>query len=482
MKLLNSLIKEWKTNKEKKKELDSVYRKHLAIQKKINLSPKIPPTDDYVILKNINKIYDNKVQVVFDFNLNINEKEFIVLVGPSGCGKSTTLRMIAGLENITSGELYIDKVFANDLLPRDRDLAMVFQSYALYPNLTVAENIAFSLNIRKKLVANKEKEIDTKMIKRLKKELEIAKKMLIKLQKTNETTQINNCQKNIDILIQKIKYYSVTPVTTYKKVKYTRSEIKERVLEVAKILQLEAYLNRKSKALSGGQKQRVALGRAIARKAKLFLMDEPLSNLDAKLRVSMRSEIIALHNAIGATTIYVTHDQIEAMTMASRIVVMNKGIIQQVGTPKEIYYHPANVFVAGFIGSPAMNFINAEYLNGVLFNSRIKLALSAEIVSKINAFYDNNISDRSLLKKVIFGIRPEDIAVKPTANSLQFTINVLVSELLGKECYIHCEIEGAKIVAKINTEDTISIGDILNVYFNLDKIHIFDERTKLAII
>ena len=239
-------------------------------------------------LKNVNKIYDNKVQAVFDFNLEIEDKEFIVFVGPSGCGKSTTLRMIAGLEEITSGELYIDGQKMNDVLPKDRDIAMVFQSYALYPHMTVYDNMAFGLKLKK----------------------------------------------------------------------MPKEEIDQRVRHAAEILEITPYLKRKPKALSGGQRQRVALGRAIVRNAKVFLMDEPLSNLDAKLRVQMRTEIIKLHESLGATTIYVTHDQTEAMTMASRIVVMKDGYIQQIGSPKMIYNYPANMFVAGFIGSPAMNFLN----------------------------------------------------------------------------------------------------------------------------
>jgi len=236
-------------------------------------------------LTDIQKIYDNNVQAVFDFNLDIEDKEFIVLVGPSGCGKSTTLRMIAGLEEITSGELYIDGRLVNNVAPKDRDIAMVFQSYALYPHMSVFDNMAFGLKLRK----------------------------------------------------------------------MPKDEIEQRVRDAAKILEIEQYLERKPKALSGGQRQRVALGRAIVRNAKVFLMDEPLSNLDAKLRVQMRSEIIKLHERLDATTIYVTHDQTEAMTMASRIVVMKDGYIQQIGTPRDVYNHPVNMFVANFIGAPAMN-------------------------------------------------------------------------------------------------------------------------------
>ena len=242
-------------------------------------------------LRHIDKIYDNNVQAVFDFNLEIKDKEFIVFVGPSGCGKSTTLRMIAGLEDISAGEFYIDGKLMNDVEPKDRDIAMVFQSYALYPHMSVYDNMAFGLKLKK------------------------------------------------------------TP----------KEEIDKRVREAARILEIEDYLDRKPKALSGGQRQRVALGRAIVRNAKVFLMDEPLSNLDAKLRVQMRSEIIKLHERINATTIYVTHDQTEAMTMADRIVVMKAGYIQQIGTPKEIYNNPKNMFVAGFLGAPATNFLQGTY-------------------------------------------------------------------------------------------------------------------------
>ncbi len=252
--------------------------------------------DGFVVLKDVNKVYDNRVQAVFDFNLSVAQNEFIVLVGPSGCGKSTTLRMIAGLEEITSGYLYIDRILSNYLESKDRDIAMVFQSYALYPNMSVFDNIGFGLKVRG----------------------------------------------------------------------VPKEEIKKRVFDAAEILDLGPYLDRKPRELSGGQMQRVALGRAIVRNAKLFLMDEPLSNLDAKLRVQMRSEIVKLHNSIHATTVYVTHDQTEAMTMADRIVIMNKGVVQQIGTPMEIYNDPANVFVATFIGNPPMNVIKLPISDGKL--------------------------------------------------------------------------------------------------------------------
>ena len=283
----------------------------------------VAPENCFISLRNINKIYDNYVQAVFDFNLDIKEKEFIVLVGPSGCGKSTTLRMISGLEEITTGDLFIDKELANELTPKERNIAMVFQSYALYPHMTVYENMAFGLMINK----------------------------------------------------------------------YPKEEIEERVKKAAKILELEDYLDRKPGALSGGQCQRVALGRAIVRNSKIFLLDEPLSNLDAKLRVAMRSEIVKLHNSLGATTIYVTHDQTEAMTMASRIVVMNKGYVQQVGTPSEIYEHPNNIFVATFIGSPAMNMLDG-ILNGnkIILSNGYTIDLNTDTKSSVMSFYHDEIN------------------------------------------------------------------------------------------
>ena len=294
----------------------------------------------FVSLQNINKIYPNKVQAVFDFNLEINKNDFVALVGPSGCGKSTTLRMIAGLEEITNGHLYIDNVLANYQESKDRDIAMVFQSYALYPQLNVYDNIAFGLNIRK----------------------------------------------------------------------MDKKEIEQRVFKAADILDLGLYLDRKPKELSGGQMQRVALGRAIVRNAKLFLMDEPLSNLDAKLRVQMRSEIVRIHEEVGATTIYVTHDQVEAMTMANRIVVMNKGFVQQVGSPTLVYDYPNNLFVATFIGTPPMNILNAEYDEGVItFNDGFKLEVSPEYRKYHDEFYKSKINDLNLLLSNIDNMSKKDI-------------------------------------------------------------------------
>lgn len=314
-------------NKNKKIELkkrEKIHQEMVERQLIARKDAKIPPEGVCISFKNINKIYPNHKQAVFDFSLDIQEKEFIVFVGPSGCGKSTTLRMLAGLEDITYGDLFIDGKYANDMMPKERDVAMVFQNYALYPNITVYDNMAFSLQARN----------------------------------------------------------------------YDKQEIDRRVRQAAKILEIEEYLDVKPANLSGGQRQRVALGRAITRNAKVFLMDEPLSNLDAKLRVQMRSEIVKLHNRVGATTIYVTHDQTEAMTMATRIVVMKDGYIQQIGTPKEIYHNPANVFVAKFIGSPAMNVLDCTVENGTLtLENNLKIPLTEKQNRRIADFYEQAMED-----------------------------------------------------------------------------------------
>ena len=359
--------------------------------------------DSYVSLQHIDKIYDNNVQAVFDFNLDIKKNEFIVFVGPSGCGKSTTLRMIAGLEEITKGELYIDHELCNDKTPKDRDIAMVFQSYALYPHMSVYDNMAFGLKLKR----------------------------------------------------------------------MPKYEIDKRVHEAARILQIEEYLDRKPKALSGGQRQRVALGRAIVRNAKVFLMDEPLSNLDAKLRVQMRSEIIKLHEALEATTIYVTHDQIEAMTMANRIVVMKLGRIQQIGTPIEIYNNPANMFVAGFIGSPAMNFIKVD------FDSKTGIATCCDgrIIKVPSKLYEG----KEIPEKCVLGIRPEDFVLTEEKTDSSYEITVNVAELLGNEYYIHIDFGGSDLIVKVPVTRLISVRDKLHVEMKAEKIHFFDIKTEEAI-
>lgn len=361
-------------------------------------------------LKDINKIYPNGVQAVFDFNLDIRDKEFIVFVGPSGCGKSTTLRMIAGLEEISSGELYIDEELVNDKAPKDRNIAMVFQSYALYPHMTVFDNMAFGLKLRK----------------------------------------------------------------------MPKDVINEKVNEAAEILGLTPYLKRKPKALSGGQRQRVALGRAIVRNAKVFLMDEPLSNLDAKLRVQMRGELIKLHNKINTTTIYVTHDQIEAMTMASRIVVMKDGYIMQVGAPKEIYDNPNNMFVAGFIGTPPMNFIRGTIdTKGVFAAGSHTIKIPDD---KFEIITENNMVG----KEIVLGIRPEDIhdeqVVMDAYPGAILQIVVDVAELLGAETNIYTNVNGSNICASINARTGVHIGDKMTLALDMNKCHFFDPSTEQRLV
>lgn len=359
--------------------------------------------------KGLDKVYDNGVQAVFGFELEVKDKEFIVFVGPSGCGKSTTLRMVAGLEEISAGELYIDDVLVNDVAPKDRNIAMVFQSYALYPHMSVYDNMAFGLKLRK----------------------------------------------------------------------MPKDEIDKRVQNAADILGLTPYLDRKPKALSGGQRQRVALGRAIVRDAKVFLMDEPLSNLDAKLRVQMRAELIKLHERIETTTIYVTHDQIEAMTMASRIVVMKDGYIQQVGAPKEIYDYPNNIFVGGFIGTPPMNFISGKIVKDSFVGEGINVKIPNDKLKIIEA---NNFKD----KEVILGVRPENIhddnLVKEAHKDSIVKVTVDVAELLGAETNIHAQIGPATIVAKVNARTDINIGDTLELAFDMNRVHFFDPETELRLV
>ena len=421
--------------------------------------------DQYVLLQKINKVYNKKFHAVHDFSLCVKKKEFVVFVGPSGCGKSTTLRMIAGLEDITSGKLYINGEYANDMLAKDRDIAMVFQNYALYPNMTVYDNMAFALKVRH----------------------------------------------------------------------FSKNVIKQRVEEAAKILEITDQLKKKPRELSGGQRQRVALGRAIVRNARIFLMDEPLSNLDAKLRVQMRSEIIELHRKLNATTIYVTHDQTEAMTMADRIVVMKDGYIQQIGSPMEIYQHPRNLFVASFIGSPAMNFLDGVYDKGTItFSNGQFIKLNKDIVKKHDQFYAQRYADETrkypdfveqlnqeksafnashhsnkdveefnekyekLLNEkdelivnldkiihdepheIIFGIRPESIVETDDNDFLK--IKIRLSELLGDQYFIHFDFGGKDFLSKVSAEKLIESGTEMNLKILEEKIHIFDNLSDLAIV
>ncbi|MDY4610350.1 MAG: sn-glycerol-3-phosphate ABC transporter ATP-binding protein UgpC [Sphaerochaetaceae bacterium] len=360
-----------------------------------------------VELKNICKIYDGGVKAVDNVNIDILDREFVVLVGPSGCGKSTTLRMVAGLEDISSGELLIDGKLVNDVPPKDRDIAMVFQNYALYPHMTVYDNMAFGLKIRK----------------------------------------------------------------------FPKEEIDQRVREAAKILDIEELLERKPKALSGGQRQRVAVGRAIVRKPKVFLFDEPLSNLDAKLRVQMRAEISALHNRLKATMIYVTHDQVEALTMADKIVVMKLGVIQQIGGPLELYNNPNNKFVAGFIGSPPMNFlevaIEAEGSDLYANEGTFRLKLNDKQKKLLTPYVG---------KSVTFGIRPEDVTFSHTPKDGE-TIDgqVSVVEPLGSETHVYVATSKNQVIGKIDPNVTIGVEEKISLIPDMAKAKFFDLETELAI-
>ena len=373
-------------------------------------------------LRNVYKKYPGGVVAVSDFNLEIKDKEFIILVGPSGCGKSTTLRMVAGLEEISDGEIYIGDRVVNNVAPKDRDIAMVFQNYALYPHMTVYDNMAFGLKLRK------------------------------------------------------------TP----------KEEIRRRVEEAARILDIEHLLERKPKALSGGQRQRVALGRAIVREPKVFLLDEPLSNLDAKLRAQMRTEISKLHQRLGTTFIYVTHDQTEAMTMGTRIVVMKSGLIQQVDTPQNLYLYPCNLFVAGFIGSPQMNFIEATLLKeGDDFfveygteDTKTRAGIKFKIKLPASKNKDNCLEEY-VGKEVIMGIRPEDVHNEPELIE-QFPegivdANVEVTELMGAETYLYMNSEGQAINARVAPTNTAKPGDAIQITLEPAKIHLFDKDTELTI-
>ena len=362
-------------------------------------------------LKGINKTYPNGFEAVKDFNLEVEDKEFIIFVGPSGCGKSTTLRMIAGLEDITKGTLEIDGTVMNDVEPKDRDIAMVFQNYALYPHMSVYDNMAFGLKMRK----------------------------------------------------------------------VPKAEIDEKVRAAAKILDLEALLKRKPKALSGGQRQRVAMGRAIVRNPKVFLMDEPLSNLDAKLRVQMRAEIASLHQRIGTTMIYVTHDQTEAMTLGTRIVVMKDGVIQQVDSPQNLYEKPDNLFVAGFIGSPQMNFLDCTVKiidgNAILVFEGKEIPLPA---SKSRALIDGNYDG----KTVVIGIRPEafnDSESFLATSQVVFDSTVDVYELLGAEVYLYFKLGGKTVTARVDAHTKARMGQPLRIGFDAERIHLFDKETELTI-
>jgi multiple sugar transport system ATP-binding protein len=369
-----------------------------------------------VTFKGINKVYDKNVEAVKDFNLEVADKEFVVLVGPSGCGKSTTLRMVAGLEDITNGELYIGDKIVNDIAPKDRDIAMVFQNYALYPHMTVYENMAFALKLRKQ----------------------------------------------------------------------KKSEIDKKVREAAEILEITELLQRKPKALSGGQRQRVAIGRAIVRHPQVFLMDEPLSNLDAKLRNLMRAEIIKLRQRIDTTFIYVTHDQIEAMTLGDRIVIMKDGIIQQIGTPQQVFEYPENIFVAGFIGSPQMNFFDARLERA---DGKYNIRMEKSVITP-----PENVQKRLNEKAqeptdIVLGIRPEHMMLADKEASGVISAEIDVSEMMGSEVYLHAKVAGKDCVLRIETSNLsierrewFAAGNIIKVEFNSNFLHMFDRKTEKNIL
>jgi len=359
-------------------------------------------------LVDIKKVYDKDIVAVQDFNLEVRDKEFLVLVGPSGCGKSTALRMIAGLEEISDGELYIGDKLMNDVAPKDRDIAMVFQNYALYPHMDVYNNMAFGLKLRK----------------------------------------------------------------------FKKDEIKERVDNAAEILGLEAFLDRKPKALSGGQRQRVALGRAIVRDAEVFLMDEPLSNLDAKLRVQMRAEIQKLHKRLQTTTVYVTHDQTEAMTMATRLVVMKDGLIQQVGAPKDVYDEPDNIFVGGFIGSPAMNFLTGKLEDNYFVMNDVKVLIPEGKLKPLNEQDYNN-------QDIVLGIRPEDIHDEPlfidSSPETKISAHIEVAELMGAETVLYSKVDDQDFVARVDSRTDATSDEQIELGFNLNNAHFFDPTSELRI-
>jgi multiple sugar transport system ATP-binding protein len=362
-----------------------------------------------VVLKDVSKVYEGKNIAVKNVNLTVKDKEFVVLVGPSGCGKTTTLRMVAGLEEISSGEIYIDGKLVNEVSPKSRDIAMVFQNYALYPHMTVYDNMAFGLKLRK----------------------------------------------------------------------YSKDEIGKRVTEAAKILDLEPYLKRKPKALSGGQRQRVAVGRAIVRHPKVFLFDEPLSNLDAKLRVQMRTEISKLHNRLEATILYVTHDQTEAMTMGDRIAVMKDGDLHQIDTPLNIYNYPVNLFVAGFIGSPPMNFINGKIieednLKFINDDKSFSVDLDSNIYDAIKSFIN---------EPVALGIRPENIYNKSddSLNLKEQRVKLEVAEPMGNETMLYFRLSDSQFIARVHAIEKPQPGTELDLYFNLNGLHFFSLEDGKAI-
>lgn len=359
--------------------------------------------------ENVSKIFQDKVKAVKDISFEIKDKEFVVLVGPSGCGKSTTLRMIAGLEEISEGELYIDNILVNDLRPKDRNIAIVFQNYALYPHMTAYENLAFGLKIKK----------------------------------------------------------------------VNKKDIHEKVMEAARILEIEDLLDRKPKAMSGGQNQRIAIGRAIVRDPKVFLFDEPLSNLDAKLRVQMRIEIAKLHKKLKTTIVYVTHDQVEAMTLGDRIVLMDKGDIQQIDTPANLYSNPCNLFVAGFIGTPPMNFVDGTVSN----NPQGLLFTDSSGVLKVNLPSEHPLRNY-INKEVILGIRSENIYNQDDDKRKKYAVlncEIQFVEKLGHEIYAFIQLQDRQIISRLKPDTEVETGSITNLYFDISKMYFFDKLSEITI-
>ncbi len=424
---------------------------------------------------------------VKDFNMEIEDGEFIVFVGPSGCGKSTTLRMIAGLEDISSGELYIDGKLVNDVDPKDRDIAMVFQSYALYPHMTAQQIIEFALKLRKIPEAKKNEDgtpvlrIDKKKIKELKEKIKIVD---IDLQSAEDEEYKKGLLQRKQSLEKDLLYYSETPVQAYNYRHMTKEEISEKVTWAAKILNIEELLDNKPAEMSGGQRQRIALGRAMVRDPKVFLLDEPLSNLDAKLRTTMRSEIVKLHNELKTTFIYVTHDQIEAMTMGTRIVVMKLGVVQQIDTPTNLYDYPENKFVAGFIGTPQMNFFDVEIAKKndkltVTFSNGNKINFSLDKLRKIDGQYLDGKSH-----SVTLGVRGESIAVSAKKKENSVPVKLSVKEVLGNTTQLFVKLEdcGADYILSVPERSGYCVGDDIYISFNEKSIHLFDAETEQSLM
>ena len=490
-----------------------------------------------VSLKGVYKYYDNNPNpAVSDFNLEIADKEFVVFVGPSGCGKSTTLRMIAGLEMISDGDIYIGDKLVNDVEPKDRDIAMVFQNYALYPHMTVYKNIAFGLMHMKKPVMRTEKNgdpiltVDKETLKNDLQRLKSLRRACAFYQKHEQSDQVETIKEEIDTLLEKTekgkaklsadtemynKYLNARKVwlsacrkhgdtsaeaveaknaldackdgliPVYDYVEYSKEEIDRKVMEAARTLEIEEYLKRKPKELSGGQRQRVAIGRAIVRNPKVFLMDEPLSNLDAKLRNQMRAEIIELRKKVQTTFVYVTHDQVEAMTLGDRIVIMKDGFVQQIGTPVEVFDTPANLFVAGFIGAPQMNFFDATLVKKqdeyVVDLCGVELRLPETVSKKF-------IAENQAERQIILGVRPEHITLTKK-DKASIKANVKISEMMGSEAHIHVTVGGKDVIIRVQTleldpeiKDSVKSGGEIHFTFSSKVMHVFDKETELSLI